>query len=201
MTPEVADGSWREGLPVLRGRRVALRELTLADASSLFALLTTGDVARFITPPPTTVEGFERFIHWTLERRRAGGNATFAVTVRDFETAIGVFQLRELEPGFSTAEWGFAIGAPFWGTGVFNEGAWLVTSFAFETLKVRRLEARAAVQNGRGNGALRKLGAVQEGLLKRSFLRNGEYLDERLWTILDEDWRLAKLVSENPNSD
>ena len=123
------------------------------------------------------------------------------MTVRDFETAIGIFQLRELEPGFSTAEWGFAIGAPFWGTGVFTEGAWLVTSFAFETLKVRRLEARAAVQNGRGNGALRKLGAVQEGMLKRSFLRSGEYLDERLWTILDEDWRLAKLVSEKPTGD
>ena len=180
---------------------MTLRELTLADASSLYALLTTGDVSRFITPPPTTVDGFERFIQWTFERRRAGVNATFAVTVRDFETAIGIFQLRELEPGFSTAEWGFAIGAPFWGTGVFTEGAWLVTSFAFETLKVRRLEARAAVQNGRGNGALRKLGAVQEGMLKRSFLRSGEYLDERLWTILDEDWRLAKLVSEKPTGD
>ena len=180
---------------------MTLRELTLADASSLYALLTTGDVSRFITPPPTTVDGFERFIQWTFERRWAGVNATFAVTVRDFETAIGIFQLRELEPGFSTAEWGFAIGAPFWGTGVFTEGAWLVTSFAFETLKVRRLEARAAVQNGRGNGALRKLGAVQEGMLKRSFLRSGEYLDERLWTILDEDWRLAKLVSEKPTGD
>ena len=47
-----------------------------------------------------------------------------------------------------------------------------------------RLEARAALQNGRGNGALRKVGAVQEGVLRRSFLRNGEYLDQALWTIL-----------------
>jgi RimJ/RimL family protein N-acetyltransferase len=194
MKPELADGSWRERLPVLRGERVTLRELVPADAASLYALLTIEDVARFITPPPMTVAGFERFIQWTFERRRAGANATFAVTVRDFETAIGIFQLRELEPGFSTAEWGFAIGVPFWGTGVFSDGASLVTSFAFETLQVRRLEARAAVQNGRGNGALRKLGAVQEGLLKRSFRRGGDYLDERLWTILDEDWRLAKLV-------
>jgi len=59
---------------------------------------------------------------------------------------------------------------------------------------VHRLEARAAVQNGRGNGALRKLGAVQEGVLRKSFLRNGEYLDQVLWTIMDEDWRQAKAV-------
>ena len=55
---------------------------------------------------------------------------------------------------------------------------------------VHRLEARAAVQNGRGNGALRKVGALQEGILRKSFLRNGEHLDQVLWTILADDWRL-----------
>ena len=60
-----------------------------------------------------------------------------------------------------------------------------------------RLEARAAVRNGRGNGALRKVGAVQEGVLRKSFYRNGEYLDQVLWTIIDEDWA-AKAVWENP---
>jgi RimJ/RimL family protein N-acetyltransferase len=110
------------------------------------------------------------------------------------DTAIGIFQGRQLEPGFATAEWGFAIGSPFWGTGVFQDGAKLVVEFTFDTVKAHRLEARAAVQNGRGNGALRKMGATQEGILRKSFLRNGEYLDQILWTILDEDWRQAKAV-------
>ena len=52
----------------------------------------------------------------------------------------------------------------------------------------------AAVKNGRGNGALRKIGAVREGLLRRSFLKNGEYLDQALWTVLDEDWREERSV-------
>ena len=42
---------------------------------------------------------------------------------------------------------------------MFMDGARMVVDFAVETLGVRRLEARAAVANGRGNGALRKLGA------------------------------------------
>ena len=63
-----------------------------------------------------------------------------------------------------------------------------MVDFAFEVVGVHRLEARAAVKNGRGNGALRKIGAVQEGLLRKSFLKDGEYLDQALWTILDEDW-------------
>jgi RimJ/RimL family protein N-acetyltransferase len=80
---------------------------------------------------------------------------------------------------------------------VFQKGAELVINFAFETVGVHRLEARAAVKNGRGNGALRKIGAVQEGVLRKSFYRHGEYLDQVLWTILDEDWE-AKAVWESP---
>jgi RimJ/RimL family protein N-acetyltransferase len=48
------------------------------------------------------------------------------------------------------------------------------------------------VQNGRGNGALRKVGAVQEGVLRRSFLRNGQYHDQVLYSILAEDWRASR---------
>ena len=180
---------WRESLPMLAGATVTLRELRASDAPSLFALLTTEEVSRFISPPPSTVDGFERFIAWTLRQRAAGSYACFAVTLDSTDTAIGIFQLRQMEPGFGTAEWGFAIGSAYWGTGVFQEGAELLVKFAFDTVGVHRLEARAAVQNGRGNGALRKIGAVQEGLLRKSFMKNGEYIDQVLYAMLDTDWR------------
>src|SRR5438034_1914971 len=127
----VVSSDWQRALPTLRGGQVVLRELRASDATSLFAWLTTEEVSRFISPPPTTVEGFERFITWTLRQRSAGTYACFAVTLRGFDTAIGIFQVRETESGFATAEWGFAIGSPFWGTGVFQEGAELVLGFAF----------------------------------------------------------------------
>ena len=184
---------WRDSLPILAGASVTLRELRASDAPSLFALLTTEEVSRFISPPPSTVDGFGKFIAWTLGQRSVGTYACFAVTIDATDTAIGIFQLRQLEPGFGTAEWGFAMGSAYWGTGVFQEGAELLLTFAFETVGVHRLEARAAVRNGRGNGALRKMGAVQEGLLRKSFLKDGEYLDQALWTILAED-RNAKTV-------
>jgi RimJ/RimL family protein N-acetyltransferase len=185
----VTSSDWRQQLPVLCGRKVTLRQLKTADAPSLFALLTTEEVSRFISPPPSTVDGFERFIAWTHRQRAAGTYACFAITLAGSDTAIGIFQVRETEPNFGTAEWGFALGSAFWGTGIFTEGAELVLEFVFETLGVHRLEARAAMKNGRGNGALRKLGAVQEGLLRKSFLRNGEYLDQALYAVIAEDWR------------
>jgi [ribosomal protein S5]-alanine N-acetyltransferase len=193
-TASAVTSDWRSGLPVLAGQGVTLRELRLSDAPSLLALLTTDEVTRFISPPPTTVTGFEKFILWTHRERAAGNYVCFAVVPDGFDTAVGLFQVRQLEPGFGTAEWGFAIGSPFWGRGLFPEGARLVVEFAIETIGVHRLEARSAVQNGRGNGALRKIGAVQEGVLRKSFLRNGVYLDQALYSIIDEDWRQAKAV-------
>jgi RimJ/RimL family protein N-acetyltransferase len=190
---ETVATTWRHGLPTLAAGQVVLRQLRTSDAASLFSLLTTEEVSRFISPPPSSVEGFERFIAWTERQRLAGAYACFAITVKGMDTAVGIFQLRELEPGFGTAEWGFAMGSVYWGTGLFESGAELMMTFAFETVGVHRLEARAAVHNGRGNGALRKVGAVQEGILRKSFLKNGEYLDQTLWTILDEDWRAKKI--------
>ena len=189
---EVVRSDWQHGLPTLRGQFVVLRELRTSDAASLFALLTTEEVSRFISPPPASVDGFERFISWTMRQRAEGTFACFAVSVAGYDTAIGIFQVRSTEPGFGTAEWGFAIGSAFWGTGLFQDGAELVVKFAFETLRVHRLEARAAVKNGRGNGALQKLGAVHECVLRKSFHKNGEYLDQILYAMLDTDWRGSK---------
>ena len=185
------ESDWRQSLPVLTGAGITLRELELSDAPSLLAMLTTEEVTRFISPPPSTVEGFERFITWTKEQRATGHNICFAVVPAGMTTAIGLFQVRSLVSDFSTAEWGFALGSAFWGTGLFAEGARLVVDFAFDTVGIHRLEARASAENGRGNGALRKLGAVQEGLLRRAFLRNGRYHDQVLWSIIDTDWIAA----------
>ena len=194
--PEAASNDWRKGLPVLCGSRVLLRELRMSDASALFATLTTEAVSQFISRPPSTVEGFERFIDWTWRQRTAGTYACFAVTVDRDDAAVGIIQVRRLESDFSRAEWGFAIGSEYWGTGAFKESAELVLGFAFDVLGVHRLEARAVLRNGRGNGALRKLGAVQEGVLRKSFCRNGEALDQALWTILGDEWR-GRSVSQH----
>jgi len=189
---QAVTSDWRAGLPVLCGKNVVLRELRLSDAPSLLAMLTTEEVTRFISPPPTTVEGFERFILWTHRQRASGSYVCYAVVPDGCNDAVGLFQVRQLDPTFGTAEWGFALGSPFWGSGIFAEAARLVVNFVFDTVGTHRLEARAAIANGRGNGALKKLGAVQEGILRKSLFRHGLYLDQVLWTILDEDWHLAK---------
>ena len=183
-----ASPDWRTCLPVLQGSVVVLRELRISDAPALLAAFGSPEVTRLISPPPPTLEGFQKFVAWTQRQREAGQSFAFGITQKDSDTVVGLFQVRALQPGFDIAEWGFALGSEHWGTGLFMEAAGLVLDFVFDGVGVHRLEARAALKNGRGNGALRKIGAVQEGVLRRSFLRHGEYHDQVLWSILDEDW-------------
>lgn len=193
----VTTSDWRQQLPVLSSRHVRLREPQSSDAASLCAMFTE-DVSRYVSPPPSTVEAFERFIAWTHRQRAAGAYVCFAVTDAGSDTPIGIFQINAIRPAFVVAEWGFVIASSHWGTGVFVDSAHLVLSFAFDVLGVRRLEARAAVLNDRAGRALRKVGATPEAVLRKSFFRNGERLDQMLYTIVDSDWEERRKSLQPP---
>ena len=152
---------------------VTLRELRLSDAPSLLAMLATDEVARFISPPPTTVDGFERFIAWTHRERAAGNYICFGVVPHGMDTRDRDLPGPAAGAGFRDGRMGLCHRVRVLGHGRFIDGAKMVVDFAFDVIGAHRLEARAAVANGRGNGALRKVGALQEGILRKSFLRNG----------------------------
>lgn len=188
--PSPTAPSWRQGLPTLRGRRLTLRELRAEDGPALVPLITAPEVTRFMSPTPESPDWFAAFVASTTRERHAGRYAGFAIVPHGHEQPVGLVQIRQLEPGFSTAEWGIALGSAWWGQGLFEDAGRLVLGFAFETLGVHRLEARVAAQNARGNAAVGKLGAVAEGLLRRA-LRTGDgaLLDQILWSWLAEEWR------------
>jgi [ribosomal protein S5]-alanine N-acetyltransferase len=189
-----ASNVWSNGLPLLSGARLSLRELRVDDAHALVSLLSNCEVARCISTPPSTFDGFARFIDWAVRERTQGNFICFAVVPHGMTSPVGLFQVRPLEPGFGTAEWGFVLGSDFWGSGIFVESATMVLDFLFQTIGVRRLEARTSTVNGRGNGALRKLGAVREGILRQGFRRDGELHDQVMWALLAEDWEFRRMA-------
>ena len=137
--------------------------------------------------PPPTIDAFEGFIAWTHRERARGESVCFGIVPKGLCDAVGLIQVRRLDPSFFVAEWGFAVGAAFWGTGIFTEAAVLAARFAFEALQVHRLEARAITQNGRGNGALQKIGAKTEGVLSKAFKTCGGYVEQLLWALTAAD--------------
>jgi ribosomal-protein-alanine N-acetyltransferase len=175
-------------LPVLTGPGVTLRNLTRRDASSLVANLSTDAVLRYIARCPSSVAGFERFIRWSHRERRCGRFICFGIIPAGHRRPVGVVQLWPIEPNSSTAEWGFALGERYWGMGLFEKCAALLLDFAFGELDVFRVEARAVDANRRGNGALEKIGARREAVLRRGFRDGTTSRDYVMWSILADEW-------------
>lgn len=173
---------------MLTGRRVVLREPVQQDLAALLEILSMSDAGSFGLDEPVTEFAAQTLIDRAAQERAAGVSLTYAVSAVATGGVIGLFYVRQLDPGFEAAEWECAFAPLSRGTGAFIESARLVGSFLFGTIGAHRIEARVPVQNGRGNGAMRKLGAVQEGLLRRAARRGDLYVDQVLWSLLKDDW-------------
>lgn len=182
-------GEWTRNPPVRITELCTLRELVLEDAPAIMAMMSNPAVADVLPAAPPTLRGFEQFIEWTQQQRQLGRSIVLGVVPAGQERASGFFQLHSVAPQFVTAEWGFVLDEKFWGSGIFRAGAEAMLSVIFDTIGVRRLEARAAIDNGRANAALKKMGATAEAQLRRSFLVDDEDRDDVLWSLLVDEWR------------
>lgn len=184
----ITAANWRAEFPMLAGRTVLLREPTAHDLEALVHLLSLADATRFGIDEPISEYAVQQLIDHAPRDRANGQALTLAITLAATRAVVGLMQIRQLDPAFEAGEWECTLAPSVRGSGVFLEAARLAGSFVFGSVGAHRLEARVLVQNGRGNGALRKLGAVQEGILRRSARRGGQYVDQVLWSMLKEDW-------------
>ncbi len=98
--------------------------------------------------------------------------------------ARGLFELRQMQPGFFRGELGCIMDPALWGTGLFQSAARLMIDFAIGSMGVHRIEARTAVDNVRSNVAMSRLGARREGVLRAAFVSGGRYEDQHLWALV-----------------
>lgn len=185
--------AWKHELPTLLGPSVALREPTAADLESVIELLLTADSVRFGITAAIADSVVAAFLERVRADRAAGRAFTYLATLAASGRTFGLFQVRALDPVFENGEWEATLLPSVRGTGLFSECAQLVASFTFATIGSHRLESRVPFENGRANAALRKLGAVQEGVLRRSLRRDGHYYDQVLWSLLASDWAGRRL--------
>jgi RimJ/RimL family protein N-acetyltransferase len=189
--------TWAGAPPVLRGAGVTVREAVAEDAAALLAMLGGESLAEVMDVVPGTIAELARRLESARAGRCLGREVCLAIVPADSRCPVGLFRVREAEPGFGSAEWQFAVASEYWGRGLFFHAAPLVVDFVFDVVGAHRLEARAAILNGRGTGALRKLGAVREAVLRQAALRDDGYTDQALWTIIADDWH-ARTGNRSP---
>lgn len=187
--------NWREALPTLTSGSITLREPVPSDAVALLTALPDDALAQIVPePPPASVAGIESLIERLQAARRAGSMACWAIVPAGADAAVGLIGVRAIDHTCTMVE-GVAVTAEeFRGTPLFQAAGRMVLGSLFGQMGVHRVEFRIDVRNGRANGALRKLGATQEGLLRRARTHDGEFHDQVLWAIIATDWSDVRAV-------
>ncbi len=164
-----------------------LRPLDAADAASLARNADDREIwlnLRDRFPHPYTLSDAESYIAAVAGRAR---QTSFGI-VLDGEAAGTVSLMPGSDVERLNAEIGYWIGRKFWGRGVVTDVVRAATSYAFETLGMRRVFAVPFARNPASARVLEKAGYVREGYMRRSAIKDGELLDQVLFAAYDDRW-------------
>jgi [ribosomal protein S5]-alanine N-acetyltransferase len=84
------------------------------------------------------------------------------------------------------AEIGYWLAKPYWGQGIMTAVVGRLCEFAFAELNLVKIEAQVFAGNSASAKVLQKCGFVQEGYLRKHHLKDGKYLDARLFALVKE---------------
>lgn len=180
----------RRDAPELKGDRIILRMPELADYRDWAAL--RAESRAFLEPwePRWAADELSRAA-WRARLNRyrddyaQGSAASFFLFDRKAGRLLGGITLGNIRYGVAqTGHIGYWMGSRHAGKGYMTEAVCLVTSHAFQRLRLHRIEAACIPGNTRSIRVLEKVGFQREGLL-RSYLRiNGEWHDHYLYALI-----------------
>lgn len=173
----------------LTGPRVAWREVRADDAEVVFGWQTIPDIFRYMQAADAmTLEGCRDTITSYVEDGQQAADRrdySLGITVDGQLAGTGGLEIRE--GPFRCAELGYLLHPDYWGKGIATEAAQLLLRFAFDTLRLHRVEAVTRPDNIASRRVLEKLGMTEEGLRRQDVALHGRWHDSLLFAILDTD--------------
>ncbi|WP_149196084.1 GNAT family N-acetyltransferase [Luteimonas suaedae] len=178
----------RSPLPTLQGPRIRLRPHREDDLAAFFALYSDPEAMRYWSFPAWTdiAQARDRFAAALLSPGVDGTHA-WAVAGAD-DALIGGLTLFSIDGAQRRAEIGYALQSAHWGRGYAQEAMRLAIEYAFDALRLRRIEADIDPRNQGSCRLVERIGFVREGLLRQRWLVAGEITDTALYGLLQEDW-------------
>jgi RimJ/RimL family protein N-acetyltransferase len=137
---------------------------------------------------------FDPYIDNALSRSAGNHERAFAVWHKAGRRHVGMTRYLNIEPAHRKLEIGSTWYEPaVWSGAVNPECKLLLMQHAFEALKYLRVEYKTDVRNGRSRAAILKLGAKQEGILrKHMIMADGHVRDSVYFSVIDEEWPAVK---------
>ena len=184
---------WIEDV-VLEGHHVRLVPLTLGHSDALAAVGLDPSLWRWMPWKVTDLAGIRAFAESSLAARAAGTALPFVTTLRESGKVIGATRFMNIVEADLKVEIGGTWITPAWQrTRVNSEAKYLMLRHAFEAWGCRRVEFKTNALNEKSRAALLRLGAVEEGTLRKHMVQeDGSSRDSVFFSILDTEWPAVK---------
>jgi RimJ/RimL family protein N-acetyltransferase len=180
----------------LAGKHVRLEPLRPEHAALLWGIAKDhlDDLFRWIPYRLQTLEDFEALNRQVLQEQERGLSVPFATLECSSNRVVGTTRYMNMDLPNRKVEIGSTWVAPPWQRTVINtEAKYLMLRHAFETWKCLRVELKTDSQNQRSRQAILRLGAKEEGTLRKHMLTwNGRQRDSVYFSILDTEWPEVK---------
>jgi N-acetyltransferase len=152
------------------------------------------DIFRWIPYSMKTPEDFQRLIDKALEEQERGESVVFATVEQSSGRVIGSTRFMNIDRVNRRVEIGSTWIAPAWQrTAVNTEAKFLMLCHAFEVWKCMRVELKTDALNQKSRNAILRIGAKEEGTLRRHLLTwSGRVRDTVYFSILDDEWHAVK---------
>ena len=180
--------------PTLRGRFVTLEPLEERHASDLFAAMQDEEVCRYLAwPAPVKLDETLALIWEARDIMARRQSIVFAQVWNATGRAIGSTRLLDVRPADRQVEIGSTfLARDYWRTPANTESKLLFLTYCFETLGCVRVALKTDGRNLRSQGAIARLGAVREGVLRKHMNVRGHQRDTVYFSILEPEWPAVK---------
>ena len=169
----------------LHTRDLRLRPSTLEDAEDLFAMLSDPESMKYWSDPPISdIADAIRILREDIESDAKGNSMCWSVTLHGQDKMIGKCILFNFSQKNHRAEIGYILNRDYWRRGFAQQALEAVIEFAFNTLKLHRIEADVDPENAGSLGILEKLRFEREGLFRDRWYQSGKWVDSVMLGLL-----------------
>lgn len=177
--------------PQLSTPRLLLRGLREEDATALFRMYADPQSARFMARAPMVlVDEMRNKLRIDLEEARRGDAVRWVLVAQSTGTVVGYLGIFRWSQRNRCAEVGYVLAREFWGQGLMKEALPVAVRFAFEQMKLHRLEALVDPTNLPSVRLLESAGLRQEGLLReRGLVSEGTYANALILGLLEQEFQ------------
>ena len=185
-------------MPRIKTERLLLRPFCLYDVKNYFELATDSDVLSGTDMPHELSETSVR--EWVLshpecwQRRREVYVVVTEIETRETVGSVSLFTYDR----HNKADLGYWIAKEHWGKGYGTEATEAMVTYAFDTMKLHKLEANHLLRNPSSGKVLEKLGFIYEGLHRDAYLKDGKYEDLVFYGLLRSEYMKAYGIIEDP---